>query len=137
MVTLAIQDVEGTPADQQRLICRGQQLKNDRTLCDYGIHANDDIHLLLRLRGGGGPLGEMVAAAQPAGEDAAAAPEGAPPIPAPPAQEPAGVLAVGKIVSGAVVTPQKTVSCPFEIHLHGASPKLQFDVFVDENRSGC
>lgn len=52
MVKLKLQDKEGIPADQQRVIFKGRQLEGWQTVGDSDIREGDHLHVVLRLRGG-------------------------------------------------------------------------------------
>ncbi|XP_055343109.1 uncharacterized protein LOC129591468 [Paramacrobiotus metropolitanus] len=50
-VKCCIQEKEGIPVDQQRLLYAGKQLSDNVTLADYGIKAEAIVHLVVRKRG--------------------------------------------------------------------------------------
>ena len=47
-----IEEWEGIPGKEQRLVFAGKELNEERALSDYNIKKGSTIHLVLRLRGG-------------------------------------------------------------------------------------
>jgi len=47
-----VEEKEGIPPPQQRLIFGGKAMADDKTAAEYGISAGNTLHLILALRGG-------------------------------------------------------------------------------------
>ncbi|KAK1151943.1 NEDD8 [Acipenser oxyrinchus oxyrinchus] len=55
-----VEEKEGIPPQQQRLIYSGKQMNDEKTAADYKIQGGSVLHLVLALRGGGGGGGEAI-----------------------------------------------------------------------------
>ncbi|SPP79416.1 blast:NEDD8 [Drosophila guanche] len=47
-----VEEKEGIPPQQQRLIFSGKQMNDDKTAADYKVQGGSVLHLVLALRGG-------------------------------------------------------------------------------------
>ncbi|XP_019758833.1 NEDD8 [Dendroctonus ponderosae] len=47
-----LEEKEGIPPQQQRLVFQGKQLKDDKTVNSYKLKAGTVLHLVVALRGG-------------------------------------------------------------------------------------
>ena len=47
-----VEEKEGIPPAQQRIIFGGKQMSDEKSIADYGIEAGSELHLVLALRGG-------------------------------------------------------------------------------------
>lgn len=47
-----LEEQEGIPPEQQRLVYQGKQLKNNRTIESYSLKGGAILHLVVALRGG-------------------------------------------------------------------------------------
>ncbi|XP_076260023.1 ubiquitin-like protein NEDD8 [Rhynchophorus ferrugineus] len=47
-----LEEKEGIPPQQQRLVFQGKQLKDDKTISSYKLKAGTVLHLVVALRGG-------------------------------------------------------------------------------------
>ncbi|KAJ1520433.1 hypothetical protein ONE63_003564 [Megalurothrips usitatus] len=111
-----IQDHEGFSPDQQRLLFAGNQLQDELTIADYHILSESTLHLIPRLRGGGGPL--IVHRTQPVVQGAERD-DGAD----------SGPL-VARVVSGALRRPPATTPRSLRVLMNCAAPRLVLEVSV-------
>jgi len=47
-----LEELEGIPPAQQRLIFGGKQMADEKAVSEYGVEGGSTIHLVLALRGG-------------------------------------------------------------------------------------